>query len=49
MWLFSAPAKRGHAYSMTGLMDKMKSGRIDSSGRRLLHLRITLNFLEKRI
>ena len=47
MWLFGAPAKRGHAYSMTGLMREVKNVRIDSSGRIFLHLRITPNFLEQ--
>jgi len=49
MWLFGAPAKRGHPYSITGLMHEMKSGRIDSSWRRLLHLRILLTSWSKRI
>ena len=41
MWLIGTPAKRGLAYFMTGLIPEMDSGRISSSRRRLVHLRIT--------
>ena len=47
MWLFGATTKRGHAYYKKGLMQEMISRGINSSGRRLLHLRITPNFLEQ--
>ena len=47
MWLLGTPVKREYAYSMTGLMHEMKSGRIDPSGRRLLHLRMTLSSFKR--